>query len=374
MRNSIRLGRIAGVEVGFHWSLLIIAALLAAGLAANRLPVDAPGYSDAEYAVAGIVAAIAFLAAVLAHEVSHAVVARHEGIQVDGITLWLLGGVTRMHSDPLTPESELKVSGAGPLSSLIIGVVLLAIGLGLDAANSSALVVAVLVWLGFINIVLAVFNVLPGAPLDGGRLLHAILWKRHGDRFRATRTASRAGQGLGWLLVALGFIEFAFGTGLGGGLWLALLGWFLITAARAEEERSVVQEALGSRRVADVMTPMPAVVPASTTVREFVDEFLLTHPHSAFPVVEADGRPVGLVTLDRVRSVPAHRRDTTTVRDVAIPASNLAVVRPDDPARDLLDRVVEGDGAVLVVDDGHVAGIVTATDLEQLARRVAAIR
>jgi Zn-dependent protease/predicted transcriptional regulator len=374
MKTSVRLGRIAGVEVGFNWSLLVIAALLATGLASNRFPVDAPGYSDLAYGIAGVVTAIAFLAAVLAHEISHAVVARHEGVQVDGITLWLLGGVTRMHGDAPTPRAELLISGAGPLSSLVIGGVLLAIGVGVDAANGSQLVVAVLVWLGYINVVLAVFNVLPGAPLDGGRLLHAILWHRSGDRFRSTRTASRAGQALGWGLVALGFVEFAFGTGLGGGLWLALLGWFLITAARAEEERALVQEALGSRRVVDVMTPIPTIVPAWATVRDFVDDYLLAHRHSAFPVVDADGHPVGLVTLERVRAVPAPLRSTTTVGEIATPMDKIRVVRPEDPARELLDRVVEGDGVVLVVDHDRIAGIVTATDLEQLARRVSAVR
>ncbi|MBV8950419.1 MAG: site-2 protease family protein, partial [Actinobacteria bacterium] len=341
MKTSVRLGRIAGVEVGFNWSLLVIAALLAAGLAGGRFPSDAPGYSNVEYAIAGVLTAIVFLVAVLVHELSHAVVARHEGIEVDGITLWLLGGVTRMHGDAPTPAAELRVSGAGPLASLVVGVVLFGIGIGLDAAGISPLIVDVLIWLGYINVILAVFNVLPGAPLDGGRLLHAFLWKRHGDRFRATQTASRAGQGLGWALVALGFVEFAIGTGLGGGLWLALLGWFLITAAGAEEERALVQEALGSRRVADVMAPMPATVPDSVTVRDFVDHYLLAHRHSAFPVVDAQGRPVGLVTLERVRSVPAHLRGTTLVRDIAIPVAQTRVARANDPARDLLDSVVE---------------------------------
>ena len=374
MKTSVRLGRIGGIEVGFNWSLLVIAALLAAGLAGSRFPADAPGYTNVEYAIAGVVTAIAFLAAVLAHELCHAIVARHEGIQVDGITLWLLGGVTRFHGDAPTPRSELLVSGAGPLSSFVIGAVLLGIGLGLDAANVTRLIVSVLVWLGYINIVLAVFNVLPGAPLDGGRVLHALLWQRRGDRLSATRTASRAGQGLGWLLVAFGFVEFAFGAGLGGGLWLALLGWFLITAARAEEERAVVQEALGSRRVADVMTPVPTVVPAWLTVRDFVDEYLLAHRHSAFPVVDVNGHPVGLITIEHVRGVPASQRATKTVGEVAVPMDRIAVVRPTDPARDLLDRVIEGDGAVLVVDGDRVAGIVTATDVEQLARRVAVAR
>jgi Zn-dependent protease len=194
MKDGLRLGRIAGVNVGLHWSLLLIGLLLAAGLAGGRLPVDAPGYASAEYVVAGAAAAVVFLAGVLAHELSHAVVARREGISVAGITLWLLGGVTRMTSEPATPRAELVISGAGPFTSFVLGVVLVGAGIALRAAAISPLFVAVLAWLGAINLVLAVFNVLPGIPLDGGRLLHAFVWSRRGDRLHATRVASRAGE------------------------------------------------------------------------------------------------------------------------------------------------------------------------------------
>jgi Zn-dependent protease len=235
MHDSIRLGRIAGVEVGFHWSLLLTGGLLAAGLARGRFPAHAPGYSGAAYVLAAGATALVFLGCVLVHELSHAVVARRAGIGVDGITLWFLGGVTRLTSEATTPKVELAVSGAGPLASLVLGVVMVGGGIALEAAAVSPLVVATLTWLGVINIVLAAFNVLPGAPLDGGRLLHAFVWSRHGDPRRATRTASRAGEILGAILIAFGLLEFAFGTAVGGGLWIAFIGWFLRTGARAEE-------------------------------------------------------------------------------------------------------------------------------------------
>jgi Zn-dependent protease/CBS domain-containing protein len=368
MRNSVRLGRIAGVEVALHWSLIVIGGLLAAGLSAGRFPDEAPGYPTAAYVVAGVITAVMFLVAVLAHEVSHAVVARHEGVEVDGITLWMLGGMTRMHGEAPTPGAELRITGAGPLSSLVIGVVFGALALGLDTANGSRLAVGVLGWLGVINVVLAVFNALPGAPLDGGRLLHAFLWWRHGDRLRATETASRAGQVLGWLLVGLGFVEFGFGSGLGGGLWLALLGWFLITSARAEEERARLQDVLQGRRVADVMTPNPTPVPGWVTARDFVDHYLLVHDDAAFPVVDTGGRTLGVVTLERVRSVPAHERATTTVAQVAVPVGDAATLAPGDPAPAVLDAFANGDGgpAVLVLDAGRPVGVVTAADLTRL--------
>jgi Zn-dependent protease len=231
---TLRLGRIAGVNIGLHWSLLLIAGLLTAGLAGGRFPAEAAGYSNAEYVVAAAVTTAVFLACVLAHEFSHAIVARRETIGVDGITLWLLGGVTHMTTELTTPEAELAISGVGPLTSFVLGVVLGGAGIALHAAAISPLLVAVLRWLGVINVVLATFNILPGAPLDGGRLVHAIVWRRYGDPLRATRVATRAGGILGAVLIAIGLAQFAFGTAAGGGLWLVLLGWYLRTSARLE--------------------------------------------------------------------------------------------------------------------------------------------
>src|SRR5438477_9918937 len=271
MNDGIRIGRIAGVNVGLHWSLLLIGGLLAAGLAGGRFPADAPGYSSTAYVLAASATALVFLGCVLAHELSHAVVARRAGIGVDGITLWFLGGVTRLTSDATTPKVELAVSGAGPLASLVVGVVMVGGGLALQAGAVSPLVVSALTWLGVINIVLAVFNVLPGAPLDGGRLLHAFVWSRHGDRRRATPTPSRAGEILGAILIAFGLFEFAFGTAVGSGLWIAFIAWFLRTGARTEEADAEAHDALQGSTIGDVMTRNPHVAPAGATVGEFVD-------------------------------------------------------------------------------------------------------
>jgi Zn-dependent protease len=235
MNDTVRLGRIAGVNVGLHWSLLLIGGLLAEELASGRLPANAPGYSGAEYLVAAGATAFAFLGCVLAHELSHAVVARREGVGVDGITLWFLGGVTRMTSDATTPKAELAVAGAGPLTSFVLGAVMVVVGIAARAGAVSPLFVEAVTWLGVINLVVAVFNALPGAPLDGGRLLHAFVWSRHGDRRRATRAASRAGAILGLVLIAAGLLAFVFAPAGGGGLWIAFVGWFIRAGARAEE-------------------------------------------------------------------------------------------------------------------------------------------
>jgi Zn-dependent protease len=248
VNDSVRFGRIAGVDIGLHWSVLVIGGLLAAGLARGRLPSAAPGYSSVEYVVAAGVAALVFLGCVLAHELGHAVVARREGIGVDGVTLWLLGGVTRMTSEAATPRAEVAISGAGPLTNLGLGVVMVDVALALRAGAVSPLLAAVFGWLGVVNIVLAVFNSLPGAPLDGGHLLYAFVWRRHGDRLRATRAASRAGSAIGTVLIVLGFVEIARGTALERGIWLALLGWFLCTGARAEAHDAVAESRSGTNR------------------------------------------------------------------------------------------------------------------------------
>ncbi len=261
MNDTVRLGRIAGVKVGLNWSVLLLGGLAAEQLAGRRFPARVPGYSNAEYLVAAIATAAVFIACVLAHEISHAVVARRRGIGVDGITLWLLGGATRMTSDPATPRAELAVAGVGPLTSFALGVVMIGSAIAARAGSVSPLLVDALTWLGVINLVLAVFNALPCAPLDGGRVLHAFVWRRRNDERHATRVASRAGEILGVILIAFGVFEFASARSGGAGLWIALVGWFLLSAARAESADGEVHPASETSTVAgtDAMTSRAVV-------------------------------------------------------------------------------------------------------------------
>jgi Zn-dependent protease len=252
VKDTVRLGRIAGVGVGLHWSVLVLGALAAEQLAGRRFPARVPGYSIAEYQVTAVATAAVFLGCVLVHEVSHAVVARRRGVGVDGITLWLLGGATRMTSDPATPMAELAVAGIGPLTSFALGAVMIGFAIAGREGSVSPLLVDALTWLGVINLVLAVFNALPGAPLDGGRVLHALVWRRRNDEQHATRVASRAGQILGTILIAFGLFEFAFAASGGTGLWIALIGWFLLSAARAEAADAT------THRVGDIVQPLAA--------------------------------------------------------------------------------------------------------------------
>jgi Zn-dependent protease len=363
MTENLRLGRIAGVTVGINWTVLVVFLLVTTGLAAGRFPARFPEENPAAYAVAGLAAGVVFFLSLLAHEIAHAVVARRHGIEVDGITLWLFGGVARLKGEARTPSAELAIAGVGPLVSLVLAAAFAGVAVGLAAAGAPGLAVDAVQWLAVINLVLAVFNLVPAAPLDGGRVLRALLWRWRGDRTAAAVTASRAGRVFGWVLVALGFVQVVI-VGFGG-LWLVLIGWFIAMAARAEEQHSRVSGALTDVRVRDVMTPDPTTVPPGLTVDRFVSDVVFRHRHSTFPVVDGDGRPVGLVTLRRVKEVAPAERATTLVDRLACPPEEIPLARPDDALVDLLPRMAGcTDGRALVVDEaGRLVGLVSPTDV-----------
>lgn len=364
MRATFVLGRIAGVRVGVHWSVLLIFGIIAFGLSQGRLPETYPGRAWAVYWAAGLCTAVVFFASLLAHELAHAVVARRNGVEVDDIVLWLLGGAARLKAEASSPGAELRIAGVGPLVSLLLGG-LFALGAWLlDLASASGIVVEMVAWLAGINVLLAIFNSVPAAPLDGGRLLRAFLWWRTGDRLRATAGATAAGRFFGWLLVALGVITFLTSRAFGG-LWLALIGWFLIAAATTEGQQAQLRGVLAGVPVRDAMTSGPLTVPADTTVAGFLTDPRFRYRHSAFPVTAA-GVPVGLVTLDSARQVPRTEAHAVAVRQVMVPLTQVTVVGPDSPLADLLPRMQPGaEHRVLVVDDGRLVGIVSLSDVSR---------
>ncbi|MFC0033527.1 site-2 protease family protein [Micromonospora chaiyaphumensis] len=368
MRASFRLGRIAGVPVGVNWSVLVIFLLIAWALSASQFPRAYPGHSAVAYVAAGLAAAVVFFLGLLAHEVAHAVVAKRNGIEVEGITLWLFGGVSELKGEARDPGAELRIAGVGPLVSLIIGLFFGAIAVLLALAGVHGLLLGSLSWLAGINVLLAIFNVLPAAPLDGGRLLRAAVWKATGDRTKASVVAARAGWILGALLIGLGLWQFLAGSGAGG-LWLALIGWFLIGAAGQEERQARMGSALRGIRVAEVMTPQPQTASGEMTVADFVDHYLFAYRHSALPLTD-QGRPVGLVTLDRVRGIPPERRAATTLAEVSCQADELVLADPDEQLTDLLPRLSEcADGRALVVTDQQLVGIVSPSDISRAVQR-----
>ncbi|MFF4525158.1 site-2 protease family protein [Streptomyces bluensis] len=365
MRATFVLGRIAGVRIGVHWSVLFIFGIIAFGLSEGRLPHVYPGRGWGVYWAAGLCTAVVFFVSLLAHELAHAVVARRNGVEVDDIVLWLLGGAARLKSEAASPGAELRIAGVGPLVSLLLGG-LFALGTWLlHLVSASGIVVEMVAWLAAINVLLAVFNSVPAAPLDGGRLLRAFLWWRTGDRLRATAGATMAGRVFGWLLVVLGLVVFL-RTGSFGGFWLALIGWFLIAAATTEGRQAQLRSVLAGVPVRDVMTPEPLTVPADTTVAGFLTGVHYHFRHSAFPVTD-DGAPVGLVTFDSARRVPHDEAQTVPVRSVMVPLSEVIVVGPESPVADLLPRMERGaEHRVLVVDHGELVGIVSLSDVSRM--------
>lgn len=363
MGDGIPLGRIAGIRVAASWTLLIVVALLVLGLAGGVFPREYPGLAAGWYLAAAAVGAALFLVSLLAHELAHALVARRAGVAVESITFWLFGGVARLSGDAANPVAALWIALVGPLTSLALAGVFAAAASGLRGAGAPRAVAGVPGWLAWTNLGLALFNLLPGAPLDGGRVLRALLWIRSGDRDRSARIAARAGRVLGIALVGLGIFQIFSGLGASG-LWIAFIGWFLGGAARAEEELATARGTLAGIRVRNAMTPSPVAVPASATVAQVLAEMTTRLRFTSLPVLDDRGALVGLVTLRRLREAPPERRAATRVGEVACPREDLVTVSPDEPLADLLGRVSAGeDRRALVLEGGQLVGIVSPADI-----------
>jgi Zn-dependent protease len=362
MTASLRFGRIAGIPVGASWSALLIAALIAWSLAGRLLPAQAPGLGPAAYWLGGAVGAGLFLGSLLAHEIGHALVARRAGLRVRGITLWLLGGVAQLEDEPASPGDDLKVAIVGPAVSLALAVGFGLTAFGLAALGGPALGVAVAVSLAVSNTALALFNLLPAAPLDGGRVLRGLLWRRHGNRVRAAVTATRAGVWVGAGLVAYGLLGSVTGWGIGT-LWTALVGWFLVTAARQERDHALLASQAGGLLAGQVMTPAPVTAPAWFTVDAFLRNYVEPWQAAALPLRTFDGRPAGVVTAAALYAVPMDRRHIVRAGDVAIPPSDLVLVGPEDPVAGLAARLANGRTVAAVVAGGRLLGLITASDL-----------
>jgi Zn-dependent protease/CBS domain-containing protein len=364
--TGFRLGSVRGIEVRAQWSLLILAALIATSIALGLLPTSDEQIDRLSAWVGGVAGALLFVASLLTHELSHSLVARRRGVRVSSITLWLLGGIARLERDAPDARAELRIAIAGPLASFALAGVFGTAALGvstLGEADAVRVAVDVLSWLALMNLMLGAFNLLPGAPLDGGRVLRAWFWRRSGDRLSSQARAARAGRTLAHVLIAVGLVEFALGAGLPG-LWLAFLGWFVLSAANAEELDADVRRALGGVRLGRLMTPDPVTVTSDLSLAELVERFLLRH-RSSYPVVDA-GEVRGLVELADVRRVPVEQHASTTVAQVMTPLERCAIAAPDDEAVEALARI-GSHARVLVLEGGRLVGILTPTDLARLA-------
>jgi Zn-dependent protease/predicted transcriptional regulator len=358
MNGNLSIGRYGGVELRLNWSLLAVVALIVWSLTDGVFPSQNPGLAHNTYLGMAVVASLLFLASIALHELGHSWVARREGIEVDSITLWLFGGVSQLKGRFASPGAEFRVASAGPLVSICLGVLFVLIAVaGLPSA-----VDGVAAWLGYINLVLAAFNLLPASPLDGGRVLHSVLWRAKGDFAWATRVASEIGQGFAYLFIALGIAMFIF-EGSFSGAWLAFIGWFLLQGARAEARYVATEQALGDLRVRDLMVRHPVTVDADSTIGRFMDDVAGSHRFTAYPVLEG-GRPVGLLAFASVAAVPRSDWDTRSVRDTMFPLDDVPLLTEDEMAVDALQELSTPTGnRGLVVDDGHLAGLLSITDI-----------
>lgn len=369
MQDSIKLGRLGGVKVGANWSILVLVALVAYALATSSLPAGAPGHSRLAYWTAGAAAAFALLAGVLLHEVAHAVAARRAGMRVEGITLWFMGGFTRIDGDE-RPRSELWIALVGPLTSMVLGGAVLGVALGARDANWP-LAASTLGWLGGINILLGVFNLLPAAPLDGGKVLHGALWWATGKRYMATRLTAGTGTVLGAAGILGGFITMEMGDFVDG-IVLALLGWFVLSSARGEQVAGRARYVLGDVQISDIMRPA-VIAPGWLTVGAFWKEWASHYPGAAFLLERWAGDGwAGVVTTQQLGSVPPGLQVAMRAQDIAVPltfpqaGSGRETLSQGEPALAIAGRP----GVALPVEDsGKVVGVVMATDVAAMVAR-----
>lgn len=357
--SEIPLGRIAGIRISMSWLVPVIALFYVVVLAENRFPIEVPDQTVRAYWIAGTVGAACFFLSLLAHEIGHALVARREGIGVQGISLWLLGGVAKLEREADTAGAELRIAGIGPLTSAGVGLTFLFLNRALSTGvGLTELYADVFGWLAFINLLLAAFNLLPGAPLDGGRVLTALLWMQNRDQTRSQATAAKVGQALGATLFVGGLL-LLFGNTNESGFWLLIVGGYIFGSARSELRATPALGLLRGIRVGEVMDPGPPVLPDWMTVQDLVASAHRYEPHTSFPVRSLDGRITGLITADLVRASNPQHWATLRLADLAFPVSRVGTATVDESVLSMVQRTRSGptEDVLVVWPDGQVAGI-----------------
>jgi Zn-dependent protease/CBS domain-containing protein len=369
VRSNVKLARVFGVELGLHYSWIIIAVLIVFSLGDHFHTIH-PEWSSGVVWGISIVTGVLFFVFLFAHELSHALVAKAHGLPIHKITLFALGGMAQIEKEPTRASTEFWMGIVGPITSFVIGVILLGIALagGWKWRGEPATPgLAVLVWLGYINILLGVFNMIPGFPLDGGRVLRAIIWGITKSAERSTRIAARIGQLVGIGFILYGILEFFQGQGIGG-LWLAFIGWFLLNAAGASYMQMKASNALAGISVGQVMSQDCQAVEGHISLQDFVDHFLLHTGRRCFLVVD-QGRPAGLITPAEVRQVARDDWSVTSVQAAMKPLERIHSVTPETPVMNAMEIMAREDVNQLpVVSNGHLAGILSRGHVLELLR------
>jgi Zn-dependent protease/predicted transcriptional regulator len=367
MAPTIRLGKVFGIEISANWSLALIFALIAWTLGTDVLPSIAPGQPALDYWIAAALGTAGFYVCLVAHELSHSLVSRRKGIQVSGITLWLFGGVSNLAGEPSTPGDEALIAVVGPLTSFVLAAVSLVIA---AVTQPWPLVEAVFGWLTFINIALGVFNLVPAFPLDGGRLLSSLFWWRQGSRRRGVHSAVRIGRVLSYVMIGIGVLVLFTGGGTSGvinGVWLALLGWFLLSAGRSEETGTAIKASLRSVPVSAAMSSPVVTIPDWISVRQFLESIAPAHPFATYPVHDPSGRLTGIVRLNDLVRVGAPGGGDVRLNTVARPMAEVPITRPDEDLAVLIERAGPRlENRALVYDNGTLVGIVSPVDIARL--------
>ncbi|MFH0941551.1 MAG: site-2 protease family protein [Chloroflexota bacterium] len=359
MRGSFRLGRIAGIEIGVNYTWLAAFAIISWSQAEYFFPQQVPGYSPVIYWLLGMLSAILLFAAVLLHELAHSLYARSRGIPVNSIVFFIFGGVSNISQEAQRPRDEFLMALFGPLTSLAIAAI--AWGIWQFAGKTPGPLGATLYYLAFINLLLAIFNLLPGYPLDGGRVLRAIIWGATGSITRATNVAATVGQVFGWLLVGYGVFAIFSGNFLGG-IWIAFIGWFLGGAATSSKQETTLKEHLKGVRVRDVMEANPETVSPRMLVADLVRDFFFQRGRRAVVVAE-DGKALGIITPTDVKGIPQEKWPGTQVAGI-MTRSPLYSVAKDDELQSAFNLIAEHDlNQVLVLEDGRVAGLLSRADI-----------
>jgi len=363
LRGGIPIGKAFGISLRLHYSWFFIFALVTWLLAAVYFPQYYTWSLSARIA-AGLITSVLFFGSVLAHELMHSIVSQRQGIPVQSITLFIFGGVSQITSEPKQPKDEFRMAIVGPLTSLLIGGIFFGIYFGWRNVDAFAVqfITAIAYWLGYINLVLGVFNLIPGFPLDGGRVLRSLIWWRSGNLKRATRIASNAGRAVGFILIFVG-IWFIFTGNWFNGIWLALIGWFLESAAVGSYQQLLLQDMLKGHIASEVMSRDCVVIPPDTTIDQLVHGNILTSGRRCFPVVSGS-QIIGMMTLHNIKAVPREQWSTETVKEAMTPFDKLKWVRPDEELSSILRILTEDNiNQVPVVQDSEIVGMVSRENL-----------
>jgi len=363
--KNLTLIEVFGFKIKINISWVFIAVLLSWALAQGYFPAVYEGLTRTTYWWMGIVAVLGLFVSILLHELAHSVVARAYGMEIKGITLWLLGGVAEMADEPPHPKAEFLMAIAGPIVSIVLALLFLSAGALFGSGGDVTPIGAILRYLGMVNLILAVFNLIPAFPLDGGRVARAALWAWKGDYYWATSVASRMGSIFGITLMVFGVVAALMGAGLSS-LWWVILGMFIRFAADASQFQMQTRQALTGKSVSDFMTSDPVTVSPEVTVGDLIDKWIYKHSFEFFPVVEK-GRLLGSVSLREVRQVPPDRRSRTRVGDIMLPRSPESTVEAESSAADALTKMQgTGNSLLMVTSDGTLIGVIALKDLMKL--------